>query len=163
MDNLQAIINEMSRAITELARQRQPVPSTSTTLQAGGGIPQFPKHHENENIEDFIVQFEGLASVHSYDESKKKASVLALLPPNTFQLLKNLIYPLEISNTEYTTLRDKLKEHLKPTPLRIPSRHALFLVLQHALLIVELAYSQGHNSYLWQRTITACLKYLMPW
>jgi len=59
------------------------------------GIPHFPKYHETDNNEDFIVQFEGLDTVLSYDEAKKKTSFLASLPSSTFQLLKNLIYTFD--------------------------------------------------------------------
>jgi len=114
----------MSRAITSLAeKSASPLAKTSGH---SGGIPHFPKYHETDNIEDFIVQFEGLATVHSYDEAKKKASFLALLPSTTFQLLKNLIYPSTFDTETYENLKLKLTAHLKPTPLRIPSRHATF-------------------------------------
>lgn len=48
-----------------------------------------------------------------------------MLPPATFQLVKTLIFPVELQKAKYTDIRDKLKTHLKPVPLRIPSRHAL--------------------------------------
>jgi len=92
---------------------------------AGGTTPNFPNYHDGDNFGDFLIQYEGLCTVHNYDDGKKKAAFLALLSPKTFQLLKNLIYPKSFDDSSYSTLTKTLKEHLRPTPLVIPSRHAL--------------------------------------
>lgn len=97
---------------------------TASTPTNSGNIP-FPKYKEGDNITDFCLQFEGLATVHNFGPEKKKASFLALLPPTTFKLLKNLLFPKSFANTDYEVIKKTLVTYLKPTPLRIPSRHAL--------------------------------------
>lgn len=118
-----AALQQMTAAITELATANAQRPAGEGG--PSGGIPHFSKYVEGENFEDYCEQFEGLATVHRYTEAQQKASFLALLSPSTFQLLKNLLFPTELSQADYSTLKDKLKQHLKPTPLQIPSRHAL--------------------------------------
>lgn len=118
---LQRALTEMASAIATLAAQRAPAPAGS----GDRGIPHFPRYVEDDNIEDFCVQFEGLTTVHNYDAEKTKASFLALLPANTFQLLKNLIFPETFATRTYEQLKTTLVEHLRPAPLRIPARHAL--------------------------------------
>lgn len=112
---LKAVLQSMAMAIAKMSESR----TTS------GGIPHFPKYEEGENFSDFCVQFEGLSSVHGYSEAQKKASFLALLSPKMFQLLKNLLFPTTMDDATYEILKTKLMQHLKPTPLQIPSRHAL--------------------------------------
>lgn len=91
----------------------------------GGSSPIFPRFEDNDNFSDFIIQFEGLCTMHNYSDDKFKASFLALLSPKTFQLLKTLVYPDNLEAKTYQQLKAKLSEHLKPTPLTIPSRFAL--------------------------------------
>jgi transposase InsO family protein len=88
--------------------------------------PSFPRLVEGEDIEDFLFKFESLAAVHGLPEEKRKATFLSLLPSHTFTLLKNLVFPKDLTDVTYTTLTTTLRGHLKPKPLVIPSRHTLF-------------------------------------
>lgn len=120
VDELRAAMQTMANAIQVMAQARQLAPVTQNQ-----GIPHFPKYTDGDNISDYCIQFEGLADVHNYNDDKKKASFLALLSATTFQLLKNLIFPETFDTRNYAQLKAALVGHLRPAPLRIPSRHEL--------------------------------------
>jgi len=123
--NLVKTLNEMSAAITSLAKAQAELATPRTASSSQGSTPQLPKFNEGDNFTNYCVQFEGLATAYGYDDVKKRAAFLALLPPSTFQLAKNLVFPTELTSETYDNIKTKLSNHLKPTPLRIPSRHAL--------------------------------------
>ena len=56
------------------------------------------------------------------DPAKKKAILLTVCGPSTFQLLKNLLQPNTPESKSYTDLVDLLKNHFNPTPSVIMQR-----------------------------------------
>lgn len=79
-----------------------------------------------ETFTDFVDRLESFFQLQSVKPENQAGCLVTALSPKLFKLLKNLLYPDTYATKSFAQLRDLLKDHLNPTPLVIPSRHALF-------------------------------------
>lgn len=85
----------------------------------------FDKYNEDvESFDDYLDRLTCFLDLQNIPDTKKVNTLVTLLSPKLYSLLKSLLYPDKFSDKTFSELTEVLKIHLNPKPLIIPSRHA---------------------------------------
>lgn len=124
--HLQKTVSSLLEAVTIQANlhvQNSTVQSKSMPVLPA--IP-FEKYDEtSEDFETFTERFAAYLDLKEVPEDKKVKYFVMSLSPCLFQLCKDLLYPDNYETKTLEELQTLLKNHIKPRPLMIPSRHTL--------------------------------------
>ena len=86
-----------------------------------GKIDEY--NSEKETFHNYVERTVHFFEANSIAEEKMKPVFLAACGAKTYETLKNLCLPLEVSDVDYGDIIDKLKTHFKPEPLIIYERY----------------------------------------
>ena len=87
----------------------------------------------DENIEkfaDYVGRYEAFVTANAIEEEKQVHVFLAMVGPQTYQLLKNLCNPDNPNTKSYAALKGILQAHHEPAPIVIAERHKFWTASQ---------------------------------
>ena len=87
----------------------------------------------DENIEkfaDYVGRYEAFVTANAIEEEKQVHVFLAMVGPQTYQLLKNLCDPDNPNTKSYAALKGILQAHYEPAPIVIAERHKFWTASQ---------------------------------
>ena len=86
-----------------------------------GRIDEY--NSDNETFHNYVARMVHFFEANSIAEEKMKPVFLAACGAKTYETLKNLCLPQEVSDVDYGGIIKKLKTHFKPEPLIIYERY----------------------------------------
>ncbi|XP_071949803.1 uncharacterized protein [Antedon mediterranea] len=90
-----------------------------------------PYDGEAEDWASYVKRLEAYFTTNGVDDDKRVPTVLSLIGPKTYGLLKNLVAPDLPSTKTFPELVDSLERHLSPKPLVIAERFRFHKREQH--------------------------------
>jgi len=87
-------------------------------------VAHFEAYNEQDDIEEYFERLELFFEVHRIATGKKVAHLLSDIGAKTYAVLKNLTAPSVPADCTLNTLKQKLVQHYKPTPLVIAEQFA---------------------------------------
>ena len=86
-----------------------------------GSIQPFDEN--TETFTSYVERLELFFDANDVSNDKKKASLLSLVGPKTYSLLRGLTSPQKSKDKTYKEIIELLEGHLSPVPLEIAQRY----------------------------------------
>ena len=74
----------------------------------------------------YVERFEHFVLANGIKDERKLHMLLALVSAQTYRLLTNLVAPKKPGEHTYAQVKEKLKAHLKPKPIKIAKRFRFY-------------------------------------
>ena len=94
-----------------------------------GKIDEY--NSEKETFHNYVERTVYFFEANSIAEEKMKPVFLAACGAKTYETLKKLCLPLEVSDVDYGDIIDKLKTHFTPEPLILRTTHVREKIAQN--------------------------------
>ena len=91
-------------------------------MRMADSVARFEAYNEQDDIEEYFERLELFFEVHHIATGKKVAHLLSDIRAKTYAFLKNLMAPSVPADCMLNTLKEKLVQHYKLTPLVIAKR-----------------------------------------